>query len=211
MLESRSSGRPGSGGRWTRRAETRSALRRCPSGRQQVFHGEFLQGKCGPSSVAHRTKNDDRTGAKADAPNAPRSRCRGRHWTVFHPLARDRSARGIIRLSCSSVRGPTRTEPKQRTLGANWIRPGSLKCRWRAVVGQRATLKADQKLNCRVIISQWPPRDRLPRLRAFAGEARLPAAIPDRLGSPSATPGIKNRCRLAAFSPRRLGVSAAKA
>jgi hypothetical protein len=28
--------------------------------------------------------------------------------------------------------------------GANWIRPGRLKCKWRAVVGQQATLKADQ-------------------------------------------------------------------
>jgi hypothetical protein len=30
--------------------------------------------------------------------------------------------------------------------GANWIRPGSLKWEWRAVVGQWATIKADQKL-----------------------------------------------------------------
>jgi hypothetical protein len=28
--------------------------------------------------------------------------------------------------------------------GANWIRPDSLKRKWRAVVGQLATLKADQ-------------------------------------------------------------------
>ena len=27
--------------------------------------------------------------------------------------------------------------------GANWIRPDRLKCKWRAVVGQRATKKAD--------------------------------------------------------------------
>ena len=33
--------------------------------------------------------------------------------------------------------------------GANRIRPGSLKWKWRAVVGQLATLKADQNLNCR--------------------------------------------------------------
>jgi hypothetical protein len=29
--------------------------------------------------------------------------------------------------------------------GANWVRPGSLKWGWRAVVGQQATLIADQK------------------------------------------------------------------
>ena len=39
--------------------------------------------------------------------------------------------------------GLGRTEEEEE--GANWIRPGSLKCRWRVVVGQRATLKADQK------------------------------------------------------------------
>ena len=33
-----------------------------------------------------------------------------------------------------------------RVSGANWIRPGSVKCRWRAVVGQQATQKADQNL-----------------------------------------------------------------
>ena len=31
--------------------------------------------------------------------------------------------------------------------GANWIRPGSMKCRSRAVVGQQATLIADQNLS----------------------------------------------------------------
>lgn len=31
--------------------------------------------------------------------------------------------------------------------GANWIRPGSMKCRWRAVVGQQTTLIADQNLS----------------------------------------------------------------
>ncbi len=31
----------------------------------------------------------------------------------------------------------------RHVLGANWIRPGSLKCWWRVVVGQLATLKAD--------------------------------------------------------------------
>ena len=30
------------------------------------------------------------------------------------------------------------------TRGRNWIRPDSLKCKWRTVVGQLATLKADQ-------------------------------------------------------------------
>ena len=39
----------------------------------------------------------------------------------------------------------SRSERRQNALGANWIRPGSMKCRWRAVVGQQATLKADQK------------------------------------------------------------------
>jgi len=31
--------------------------------------------------------------------------------------------------------------------GANWIRPGSVKCRRRAVVGQQATQIADQNLS----------------------------------------------------------------
>ena len=35
-----------------------------------------------------------------------------------------------------------------QTWGANWNRPDGLKRRWRAVVGQLATLKADYKLNC---------------------------------------------------------------
>jgi hypothetical protein len=34
--------------------------------------------------------------------------------------------------------------------GANWIRPGSLKCQWRVVVGQQATKKADHLFKCRV-------------------------------------------------------------
>ena len=38
---------------------------------------------------------------------------------------------------------------QQTKPGANWIRPGRLKCKWRAVVGQQATLKADQKIICR--------------------------------------------------------------
>jgi hypothetical protein len=32
----------------------------------------------------------------------------------------------------------------RRHSGANWLRPDSLKRKWRAVVGQLATLKADQ-------------------------------------------------------------------
>jgi len=32
----------------------------------------------------------------------------------------------------------------RRASGANWVRPDSLKRKWRAVVGQLATLKADQ-------------------------------------------------------------------
>lgn len=40
---------------------------------------------------------------------------------------------------------PRKASPKASP-GANWIRPGRLKCKWRAVVGQQATLKADHKL-----------------------------------------------------------------
>ena len=34
------------------------------------------------------------------------------------------------------------------TSGANWVRPDRLRRRWRAVVGQQATLKADHYLSC---------------------------------------------------------------
>ena len=40
---------------------------------------------------------------------------------------------------------PASAGAEEEEEGANWIRPGSLKCRWRVVVGQRATLKANQK------------------------------------------------------------------
>ena len=43
------------------------------------------------------------------------------------------------------------------SLGANWIRPGSLKCKWRVVVDQWATLKADQISYLPRKTSQWPP------------------------------------------------------
>ena len=56
--------------------------------------------------------------------------------------------------------------------GANWVRPDSLKWKWRAVVGQLATLKADHTIYLPKVTSHWPPRDRRPRLRAFVGEAQ---------------------------------------
>jgi len=40
----------------------------------------------------------------------------------------------------------TRNVRRQSHSGANWIRPDSLKRKWRAVVDQMATLKADHIL-----------------------------------------------------------------
>src|SRR5437588_688693 len=70
--------------------------------------------------------------------------------------------------------------------GRNWIRPGSLKWKWRAVVGQLATLIADHNVKCRgkprpgwLVIGRH-------RLRAFAGETQKLVA---NSGPPSVTPG----------------------
>jgi len=64
-------------------------------------------------------------------------------------------------------------------LGATWFRPGRLKCKWRAVVGQQATLKADQYLHLPKIASLWLPKKRRSRLRAFVGEAQKSVANSD--------------------------------
>ena len=67
----------------------------------------------------------------------------------FHSLRARRASWGRSRpaLRRCDERRPLETvssEFLQPPKGANWIRPGSLKCKWRAVVGQQATLKADQ-------------------------------------------------------------------
>jgi hypothetical protein len=46
----------------------------------------------------------------------------------------------------------------RRKTGANWVRPGRLKCGWRAVVGQLATLKADQYLHLPKVTLLWLPK-----------------------------------------------------
>jgi len=46
--------------------------------------------------------------------------------------------------------------------GANWIRPDSLKCPWRVVVGQLATLKADRIIYLPRKTSHWPPNYGVP-------------------------------------------------
>jgi hypothetical protein len=53
-------------------------------------------------------------------------------------------------VACSSVFkiGVTSKTDACQKEGANWVRPGSLKCKWRAVVGQLATIKADHYFNC---------------------------------------------------------------
>ena len=72
--------------------------------------------------------------------NWPRGQRRGR--IAFGSLIADPSWAGI-RLFVPS--------------GANWVRPDGLKRKWRVVVGQQATLKADQYLQLPKVPMLWLP------------------------------------------------------
>ncbi len=71
-------------------------------------------------------------------------------------IVREPAGSGIIASQC--VRPRTMARGVCGHPGANWVRPDSLKCGWRAVVGQLATLKADQNLQLLKIPLLWLPK-----------------------------------------------------